>query len=76
MNVLFETGESGATATTHDWLKVRTAKRAPLTPTAWDDVKAEATKAGFAPRRRGHGSPGPVWHITEKGLAEARKEAS
>ncbi|KAF1049709.1 hypothetical protein [Xylophilus sp.] len=32
-----------------DWLKVRTAKRAPLTPTAWDDVKAEAAKAGITP---------------------------
>ncbi len=30
-----------------DWLKVRTAKRAPLTQTAWDDVKAEAAKAGI-----------------------------
>jgi hypothetical protein len=32
-----------------DWLKVRSAKRAPLTPTAWDDVKAEAAKAGITP---------------------------
>lgn len=32
-----------------DWLKVRTAKRAPLTQTAWDDVKAEAAKAGITP---------------------------
>lgn len=32
-----------------DWLKVRSAKRAPLTPTAWDDVKDEAKKAGLTP---------------------------
>lgn len=32
-----------------DWLKVRSAKRAPLTQTAWDDVKAEAAKAGITP---------------------------
>ena len=32
-----------------DWLKARAAKRAPLTPTAWDDVKAEAAKAGISP---------------------------
>jgi len=30
-----------------DWLKVRTAKKAPLTQSAWDDVKAEAKKAGI-----------------------------
>jgi hypothetical protein len=30
-----------------DWLKVRKDKRAPLTETAWDNVKAEATKAGI-----------------------------
>lgn len=32
-----------------DWLTVRKAKRAPLTPTAWDDVKAEAEKSGITP---------------------------
>lgn len=32
-----------------DWLTVRKAKRASLTQTAWDDVKAEATKAGINP---------------------------
>ncbi len=32
-----------------DWLLVRKAKRAPLTPTAWDDVKGEAKKAGLTP---------------------------
>jgi hypothetical protein len=32
-----------------DWLKARQAKRAPLTLTAWDDVKAEAAKAGLTP---------------------------
>lgn len=32
-----------------DWLKVRRAKRAPLTPTAWDDIKSEAAKAGITP---------------------------
>lgn len=32
-----------------DWLKVRTAKRAPLTQTAWDDVKDEAAKANITP---------------------------
>ena len=30
-----------------DWLQVRRAKRAPLTFTAWADVKAEAAKAGI-----------------------------
>lgn len=32
-----------------DWLKVRKEKRAPLTQTAWDDVKLEAEKAGITP---------------------------
>ncbi|WP_287952113.1 hypothetical protein [Diaphorobacter sp.] len=32
-----------------DWLTVRKAKRAPLTRAAWDDLKAEATKAGITP---------------------------
>lgn len=32
-----------------DWLVVRKAKRAPLTRAAWDDVKAEAKKAGVTP---------------------------
>lgn len=32
-----------------DWLKVRAAKRAPLTASAWDDVKAEAAKVGITP---------------------------
>jgi len=32
-----------------DWLKVRKDKRAPLTRTAWDEVKAEAEKAGISP---------------------------
>lgn len=32
-----------------DWLIVRKAKRAPLTCAAWDDVKAEAAKAGITP---------------------------
>ena len=32
-----------------DWLKVRRAKRAPLTPTAWEEVKREAAKAGITP---------------------------
>ena len=32
-----------------DWLKVRKAKKAPLTQTAWDAVKAEAEKAGLTP---------------------------
>ncbi len=32
-----------------DWLIVRKAKRATLTQTAWDEVKAEAGKAGITP---------------------------
>lgn len=32
-----------------DWLTVRKAKRAPLTRAAWNDLKAEAKKAGIAP---------------------------
>ncbi len=32
-----------------DWLRVRKEKKAPLTPTAWDDVKDEAKKAGITP---------------------------
>jgi len=31
-----------------DWLKVRKAKRAPLTQTAWDGLKREASKAGLS----------------------------
>ncbi len=31
-----------------DWLVVRKAKSLPLTPTAWDEVKAEAVKAGIS----------------------------
>ena len=32
-----------------DWLKVRKAKRAPLTQAAWDELKTEAAKAGITP---------------------------
>nr|WP_231753021.1 helix-turn-helix domain-containing protein [Burkholderia sp. TSV86] len=32
-----------------DWLTLRKAKRLPLTPTAWGDVKSEATKCGMTP---------------------------
>lgn len=32
-----------------DWLKIRKAKRAPLTLTAWQSVKLEAEKAGVSP---------------------------
>lgn len=39
-----------------DWIKVRRAKRLPLTQTAWDGVKAEAAKAGL--------TPAEVVHIT------------
>ena len=31
-----------------DWLKVRAKHKAPLTPTAWDGLKAEALKAGIS----------------------------
>ena len=34
-----------------DWLTIRKAKRAPLTPTAWDDAKAEGLKAGLDPAK-------------------------
>jgi len=32
-----------------DWLTLRKAKRLPLTPTAWDDTKAEGAKVGLTP---------------------------
>lgn len=32
-----------------DWLTLRRAKRLPLTPTAWDSVKAEAERVGMSP---------------------------
>lgn len=32
-----------------DWLRVRKAKKAPLTRTAWDGVKREAVLAGITP---------------------------
>lgn len=32
-----------------DWLAARKAKRLPLTPTAWEDTKAEAIKASLTP---------------------------
>ena len=32
-----------------DWLAIRRAKKAPLTVTAWDAVKREATLAGMTP---------------------------
>ena len=32
-----------------DWLALRKAKRLPLTPTAWDDTKAEGAKVGLTP---------------------------
>ncbi|HDR8927864.1 hypothetical protein [Burkholderia vietnamiensis] len=32
-----------------DWLVIRKAKRLPLTPTAWGDVKDEAAKCGMTP---------------------------
>ena len=32
-----------------DWLRIRKAKKAPLTETAWDGIKREAAAAGMAP---------------------------
>lgn len=32
-----------------DWLRIRRAKKAPLTPTAWDAIKREAATAGMTP---------------------------
>jgi hypothetical protein len=35
--------------TADDWLTLRKAKRLPLTPTAWNDTKAEGAKVGLTP---------------------------
>ncbi len=35
--------------TATDWLTLRKAKRLPLTPTAWEDTKAEGMKVGLSP---------------------------
>ena len=43
-----------------DWLKVRSTKKAPLTPTAWDAVKREAAAAGLTPAQA-------VQHAAESG---------
>lgn len=43
-----------------DWLKVRRAKKAPLTRTAWDAVKREAGQAGLTPAKA-------VQHAAEAG---------
>jgi hypothetical protein len=44
-----------------DWLKVRRAKKAPLTQTAWNSVKAEAAKAGMTPAQAVKHSAENVW---------------
>ncbi|WP_322070959.1 hypothetical protein [Paraburkholderia bannensis] len=41
--------EGVARAHARDWLALRKAKRLPLTPTAWDGVKAEAEACGMTP---------------------------
>lgn len=44
-----------------DWLKVRRAKKAPLTPTAWAGLKAEAEKAGITPAEAVRIAAGESW---------------
>lgn len=44
-----------------DWLKVRRAKKAPLTTTAWDGLKAEAEKAGITPAEAVRIAAGESW---------------
>ena len=44
-----------------DWFIVRKAKKAPLTQTAWDGVKAEAVKAGITPAKAVHISAENNW---------------
>lgn len=56
-----------------DWLRVRKDKRAPLTRTAWDEVKAEAVKAGLSPAQAVKTSAVNSWQgFKAKWLAEAR----
>jgi hypothetical protein len=56
-----------------DWLKVRKEKRAPLTLTAWNEVKAEAEKAGLSPAEAVKTSAVNSWQgFRAKWLVEAR----
>jgi repressor LexA len=43
-----------------DWLALRKAKRLPLTPTAWDDTKAEGAKVLIGGERAHHRALAPV----------------
>jgi hypothetical protein len=47
--------------TAADWMKVRRAKKAPLTRTAWDSIKAEAEKAGITPAEAVRVSAASSW---------------
>lgn len=56
-----------------DWLKVRKDHKAPLTLTAWDQVKTEATKAGLTPAEAVKTSAGNSWQgFKASWLANAR----
>ena len=44
-----------------DWLTARAKKSLPLTQTAWDEVKAEAEKAGLTPAEAVRTAAGNVW---------------
>lgn len=55
-----------------DWLAVRAKKSLPLTRTAWDDIKAEAAKAGMSPAEAVHTAASNTWgSFKAKWLTEA-----
>jgi uncharacterized protein YdaU (DUF1376 family) len=57
-----------------DWLAVRAKKSLPLTRTAWDEVKAEAAKAGMSPAEAVRTAAGNTWgSFKAKWLTEATK---
>ena len=59
-----------------DWLKVRKEKRAPLTQTAWDDVKLEAEKAGITPAEAVRVSATNSWQGFKASWMEKAKGAA
>ena len=60
-----------------DWLKVRKAKKAPLTQTAWDGVKSESAKAGITPAKAVQVSAENSWQgFRASWYAKQREEES
>ncbi len=55
------TSEGVAAEHARDWLAIRKEKRLPLTPTAWQEVKAQALQAGLTPAVAVHTAVNNSW---------------